>query len=105
MLQYADDTTFFIEGSVEEAKNLSTLLDLFADFWGLQINRAKSAFVGFSLAEEECLQCLEALGTPIGSLHMQHLSLSLKKGRLTRSQCQPVIEKVERRLGAWQANL
>ena len=35
LLQYADDTMFFMEGSVEEAKNLSALLDVFADCSGL----------------------------------------------------------------------
>ena len=53
LLQYADDTPFFIEGSVEEARNISSLLDLFADCLGLPINRAKSAFVGFGLSQEE----------------------------------------------------
>ena len=55
LLQYADDTTLFIEGLVEEARHLSTLLDLFTDFLGLQINRVKSAFVSFSLTHEEGL--------------------------------------------------
>ena len=31
LLQYVDNTTSFIERSVEEVKNLSTLVDLFAD--------------------------------------------------------------------------
>ena len=31
LLQYADVTMFFMEGLVEEAKNLSALLDVFAD--------------------------------------------------------------------------
>ena len=68
LLQYADDTKFFTEGFVEEARHLSTILDLFADFSGLQINRAKSDFVGFGLTQEESLQCSEALGTSIGTL-------------------------------------
>ena len=58
----------FHGGSVEEAKNLSTLLDLLVDLSGLQINRAKLAFMGFGLTQEESLKCSEALGTPIGSL-------------------------------------
>ena len=29
LLQYMDDTTLYIKGSMEEARNLSTLLDLF----------------------------------------------------------------------------
>ena len=38
MLQYADDTTFFMEGSMEATKNLSRLLDQLADVSVLQIN-------------------------------------------------------------------
>ena len=44
--QYGNDTTFITEGSTEEAWNLSTLLYLFTDCLGLQINHAKTAFVG-----------------------------------------------------------
>ena len=55
VLQYLDDTTFFMEGWGEEARNLSTLLYLFADFLGLQISCAKSDFVGFGLTQEKSL--------------------------------------------------
>ena len=48
-----DDTIFFIKGSMKEARNLSTLLDLFADFLGLQINHTKSSLVSFDLTREE----------------------------------------------------
>ena len=75
LLQYANNTKFFIEGSREEARNLSTLMDLFANFSGLQINWAKSTFVGFGLTQEESLQCSEALEMSIGSLPMQYLCL------------------------------
>ena len=53
LLQYANDITFFIEGLVEEAKNLSTSLDLLLDFSSLQINCTKSVFIQFGLAHEE----------------------------------------------------
>ena len=62
--QYMDDTTFFIKGSMEEARNLSTLLDLFTDLSGLQINCNKSAFLGFGQTQDEEMQCSEVLGTP-----------------------------------------
>ena len=45
LLQYANGTMIFMEGSVDEAKNLSTLKDLIADFSGLQIDHTKSAFL------------------------------------------------------------
>ena len=95
MLNYANDITIFMEGSVEEARNLSTLLDLFADFSSLQINQVESAFVKFGLTQEESLQCSEALGTPIKSLPNRYLGLPLEKGSLTRLEWQLVIEKVE----------
>ena len=75
--------------------NLSTLLNNFANFSGLQINRVKLVFVGFSLTNEEGLQSLETLGTPIESLPMRYLGPPLKKGRMS------IIEKVEKRLEGW----
>ena len=78
LVQYADDTTFFIQGSVEEARDLSIFLDLFADFSGLLINRTKSAFLVFGLTREEELQSSKVLGTPSGSLPMRYLGLPLK---------------------------
>ena len=45
---------------MEEERNHPTLLDLFANYSGLQINRTKSAFLEFGLAREKELQCLEA---------------------------------------------
>jgi len=101
LLQYANNTTFSMEGSVEEAKNLSMLLDIFANVSGLQINRAKSVFVGFGLSSEEA-QCWEALGTPIRSLRMRYPGLPLTRGRLFKADWQSVIEEMEKRVDGWQ---
>ena len=57
LLQYTDDTTFFMEISVEEAINLSILLDLFVEFSSLQINQAKFYFLGFRILQEEMAPC------------------------------------------------
>ena len=106
LLQYVNDTMFFMEGSMEEAKNLSTLLDLFADVSGLQINHSKLAFMDFGLTHEERFQGLKALGTPKkGSLPMRYLGLPLKKCRMSMTDRNLVIEKVEKRLEGWQAKL
>ena len=90
---------------MEEARNLSSLLDLFADFSSLQINRVKSAFVGFGLTHEEGFQCPGALGTPIGSLPMRYLGLPLKKGKMLGTNWILVIKKEEKRLEGWQTKL
>ena len=52
LLHDANLNTFLIEGLMEKVRNLSTLLHLFEEFFGLQINQAKSFFVSFELLEE-----------------------------------------------------
>ena len=68
LLQYADDTTFFIQGSETATRTLSQMMDIFTDFSGLQLNRAKSSFVGFGLAIAELRRSAEILATPIETL-------------------------------------
>ena len=82
LLQYADDTTFFIQGSETAARTLSQMMDIFADFSGIQLNRAKSSFVGFGLATDEIRRCAEILATPIETLPNRYLGLPLTDRRL-----------------------
>ena len=84
---------------------MSTLLELFTDFSGLQINRTKSAYIGFRLAQEKEFYCSKALGTPIRSLPMRYLGLSLTWTKMTKTNWQPVVEKLERRLEGWQTKV
>ena len=82
LLQYADDTTFFIQGSMTAAQALSTMMDIFSDFSGLQLNRAKSTFVRFGLPVEEMSGCSQILATPIGVLPIPYLGVPLLDRRL-----------------------
>ena len=105
LLQYADDTTFFIQGSEIAARTLCLLMEFFTDFSGLQLNRAKSMIVGFGLSAEELSQCAEILATPIGTLPIRYLGLPLTDRRLRTQDWQPVMAKVESRLGGWRGRL
>ena len=102
LLQYADHTMFFIEGSVEEVGNLSILFDLLTNFSDLQINRAKLAFLRFDQSQVEETQCSEALATSIRWQPMSYFGLPLTWGRTTRTDLQPMVYKVERQLEGWQ---
>ena len=53
LLQYADDTTFFIQGSESAARTLCIMMEIFSNFSGLHLNRAKSTFVGCGLSRTE----------------------------------------------------
>ena len=105
LLQYADDTTFFIQGSETAARTLSQMMYIFADFSGLQLNRAKSSFVGFGLTLEEIVRCAEILATLIVTLPLRYLGLPLIDRHLRTPDWQPVVEKVETRLGGWRGRL
>ena len=68
LLQYADDTTFFVQGFEAAARTLSNMIDFFSDFSRLLLNRAKSIFMGFGLSTEEASRCAGHLATPIRTL-------------------------------------
>ena len=101
LLQYADDTTFFIQGSTETAQTLSIMMDIFLDFSGLRLNRTKSPLVGFGLSAEELSGCSQILKTPIGTLSTRYLGVLLVDRCLRIQDWQPVFKKVETRLGGW----
>ena len=105
LLQYADDTTFFIQGSTVAAQTLSIMMEIFSDFSGLRLNRAKSTLVGFGLSAAELNGCSQILETPIGTLPIRYLGVPLIDRRLRIQDWQPVFEKVEARLGGWRARL
>ena len=77
------------------------MMDIFSDFSRLQLNRAKSTFVGFRLSTEEASRCAKLLATPIGTLPVRYLGLPLADKKLRLQDWQPVLEKVEARLGGW----
>ena len=102
LLQYADDTTFFILGSEIAVRTLSSM-DIFSDFSRLQLNRAQSIFMGFGFSIEEASRCVGHLTTPIGALPVQYLGMPLANRRLWVQDWQPVLEKVDAKMRGGRA--
>ena len=101
LLQYADGTAFFIRGSTVAEHHIATMLDIFSDFSGLQLNKSKSLVVGIALASEEIARVSAVLATLVALFPIRYLGLRLAKGRLRARDWQPVMEKIEARLGGW----
>ena len=95
LLQYTDDTTFFIRGSTVAAYHVYTMLDIFSDFSGMQLNRSKSSIVGIGLDSKELARVAAVLSTPIALFPIRYLGLPLTEGRLRNLDWQPVIKKIE----------
>ena len=105
LLQYADESTFSIQGSEIAARTFSNMMNIFSNFFGLQLNRAKSIFVGFGLTTDETSRYAKLLETLIGTLPVRYLGLPLADRRLRVQDWQPVLKKVEARLGGWRARM
>ena len=105
LLQYANDTCFFLRGSVAAAHHVSSMIDTYSDFFGLQLNRAKSTVVGIGMSSEVLAQVFEIFSTLVASLPIRYLGIPLTEGRMHNADWQPVTAKIEARLGGWQARL
>jgi hypothetical protein len=49
VLQYADDTVFFVEGNEQEAQALFHMVQIFGEISRLKLNGDKSSLVSFGL--------------------------------------------------------
>jgi hypothetical protein len=105
LLQYADDTIFFIGVGEMEARRMRFLIFLFGEASGLQINLAKSDFVPFNLTEAEARGCSLGLGTKQVKLPIRYLGLPLTDGRILVRDWAPLVERLEGRLEGWASRL
>lgn len=105
LLQYADDTIFFLEGSAESARRAAILVELFGEVSGMKINHSKSSFIPFGMSEVVASNCAHELRTPAGSLPITYLGLPLSDHHIGSTGWTPVVERMERRLQGWSSRL
>jgi hypothetical protein len=66
ILQYADDTTIFMQHDLEKALNMELVLCIFEQLSGLKINFHKSEFFCFGKAKDDEEEYRNILGCEIG---------------------------------------
>ncbi|KAL2224649.1 UNVERIFIED_CONTAM: hypothetical protein Sindi_3029000 [Sesamum indicum] len=76
-------------------------LDWFAELSGLRLNVHKSHLIILRSAQE-LNDLLEILGFQEGHLPMRYLGLPLISSRLSISNCQPLISKIDARINGWE---
>jgi len=101
ILQYADDTIFFGEASMENVKAMKAILRSFEMVSGLRINFAKSQFGAIGQSEDWCLSAADYLNCAL--LHFPFCYLGLPIGINPRRKVvwEPIIRKFEARLNKW----
>jgi hypothetical protein len=105
VLKYADDTLIVLKGDLSGVQALKLLLDQFAGMTGLHINFAKSTVVPIHMDEQLTQNCVQALGCRKEGFPQAYLGLPLSTAKLTLPAYTPYIQKVDRYLGSWQAQL
>ncbi|KAK1327173.1 hypothetical protein QJS10_CPA01g01639 [Acorus calamus] len=89
------------EGSLQSAKALDKLFQDFASQSGLHLNAGKSQI----FANQSLPLFCNTLSIQQQSLPVKYLGLPLFTGSLTRSLCQPLIDKVRLRIQSWTGKL
>ncbi|XP_011101787.1 uncharacterized protein LOC105179848 [Sesamum indicum] len=101
-LGFADDLLLFSRADLESINVLKMGLDRFAEWSGLRLNVQKSHVIISRSVQGWKNQILEAMGFQEGQLPMRYLGLPLLSSRLSISDCQPLLLKIDARINGWE---
>ncbi|KAL2252819.1 UNVERIFIED_CONTAM: hypothetical protein Sindi_0076600 [Sesamum indicum] len=101
-LGFADDLLLFCRADLNSLRTLKRGLDRFAEWSGLRLNVQKSHVIISRLAQGWKDQILTIMGFQEGQLPMRYLGLPLLSSRLSISDCQPLLLKIDARINGWE---
>ncbi|KAL2253052.1 UNVERIFIED_CONTAM: LINE-1 retrotransposable element ORF2 protein [Sesamum indicum] len=99
---FADDLLLFCRADFDSIRVFKEGFDWFAKVSGLRLNVQKSHLIISRSAQELKDQMLEILGFQEGHLPMRYLGLPLISSRLSISDCEPLISKIDARITGWE---
>ncbi|KAL2224542.1 UNVERIFIED_CONTAM: hypothetical protein Sindi_3021900 [Sesamum indicum] len=99
---FADDLLLLCKADLDSIRVFKEGLDWFAELSGLRLNVQKSHLIISRSAQNLKDQMLDILGFQEGHLPMRYLGLPLISSRLTISDCQPLISKIDARINGWE---
>ncbi|RVW63564.1 Transposon TX1 uncharacterized 149 kDa protein [Vitis vinifera] len=101
-LQFADDTILFANPREEELQTLKSLLLVFGQISGLKVNLDKSNIFGINLDQNHLSRLALLLDCKASDWPILYLGLPLGGNPIACGFWDPVIERISRRLDAWQ---
>ncbi|KAL2235448.1 UNVERIFIED_CONTAM: hypothetical protein Sindi_1277000 [Sesamum indicum] len=99
---FADDLLLFCRADLNSLGTLKRGLDRFAEWLGLRLNVQKSHVIISRSAQAWKDQILTIMGFQGGQLPMRYLGLPLLSSRLSISDCQPLLLKIDARINGWE---
>ncbi|KAL2224601.1 UNVERIFIED_CONTAM: hypothetical protein Sindi_3017100 [Sesamum indicum] len=101
-LGFAEDLLLFCRADFDSIRVFKEGLDWFVEMSGLRLNVQKSHLIISHSAEGLKTQMMEILGFQERQLPMRYLGLPLISSRLSISDCQPLISKIDARITGWE---
>ncbi|KAL2247318.1 UNVERIFIED_CONTAM: hypothetical protein Sindi_2584100 [Sesamum indicum] len=99
---FADDLLLFCRADLDSIRVFKEGLDWFAELSGFRLNVQKSHLIISHSAQNLKDQMLDILGFQEGHLPMRYLGLPLISSRLSISDCQALISKIDARITGWE---
>jgi hypothetical protein len=105
IVQYADDTIFFLEHDFAKARNMKLILPAFEQLSGLKINFHKRELYCFSEAQDEVNAYANLFGCGQGQFPMRYLGIPIYYRRHTITEWKLVKERLQKHLSSWKGKL
>ena len=102
ILQYADDTIFFGETSMENVNTIKVILRTFELVSDLKINFVKSCFGAFGMSDQWKLDAANYLNCSLLSIPFVYLGISIGTNPRRCQLWDPILNKCERKLAKWK---
>lgn len=100
-LLFADDLFVFSDGSRHSLTGIASVMNVFKEFSGLDMNPSKSELFFGGYNETEIAVLCDLAGIRAGVFPTRYLGLPLNPSRITTETLQPFIEKVTSKLQSW----
>jgi hypothetical protein len=105
IIQYADDTIFMFEDSLESARNLKFILCIFEQLTGLKINFHKSEVSFFGAALDKKEMYTHIFTCKKGDFPFRYLGIPMHFKRLLNSDWKDVEDRIEKKNACWKGNI
>lgn len=102
---YADDVVMFTSAKPEDINLIKALLGKFGNASGLRANMVKSSIVTIRCQEQDVELARPHMDCQIASFPCKYLSLPLSINKLTKTDLQPILDRIADALPGWKAAL
>lgn len=102
-LSFADDILVFSDGKAESIRGILNSFQQFAAVSGLCINISKSSVFVAGEEKENLAQAVMSNGLSVDTLPIRYLGLPLTTKTMTRSDYEPLVDKIRGRLLSWSS--